>query len=330
MTAFLGIDGGGTKTDFILIDPSGRVLGAHRSGSAYYLEIGLDGLERLLAKGIRALLEASALTASDITFAFLGLPAYGENAALTDRLDRAVETCLPRERYRCGNDVVCGWAGALAGHDGIAVIAGTGSIAYGERAGAAVRAGGWGELFGDEGSGFWIAREALSAFSRMADGRLPREPLYELMRDHFGTTVDLEICARVYGPPALGRSDLAALAPLAARAAHAGDSAARTIVERAATELTTLVHAVHDGLGFGADTVASVSHAGSLFTADDLVLPSFRRQLQTTHRRYALSPPRTTPVAGAALHAATLAGFPLDDAAIAAITATPTAAEARR
>ena len=83
---------------------------------------------------------------------------------------------LPRRRscpgrYRCGNDAVCGWAGALAGEDGINIVAGTGSIGYGEFEGRAARAGGWGELFSDEGSAHWIAREALSLFSRMSDGR---------------------------------------------------------------------------------------------------------------------------------------------------------------
>ena len=74
--------------------------------------------------------------------------------------------------------MVCGWAGALAGEDGINIVAGTGSIAYGEYRGRSARAGGWGELFSDEGSAYWLAREGLRLFSRMSDGRAPRGALY--------------------------------------------------------------------------------------------------------------------------------------------------------
>ena len=67
-----------------------------------------------------------------LDFAFLGLPAYGEDSQLLPTLDSAASPLLARDRYRCGNDAVCGWAGALACQDGINIVAGTGSIAYGE------------------------------------------------------------------------------------------------------------------------------------------------------------------------------------------------------
>ena len=114
-------------------------------------------------------------------------------------------------RYRCGNDMVCSWAGSLACADGISVIAGTGSMAYGEYAGRTARAGGWGELIGDEGSAYWIAREGMNLFSRMSDGRAPRGPLYELVRARFGIAVDLDLCARVYGEGVSARSAFAAV-----------------------------------------------------------------------------------------------------------------------
>ena len=83
---------------------------------------------------------------------------------------------LGHDRYSCDNDMVCGWAGSLAGEDGINVISGTGSMTYGERQGVGHRVGGWGELFGDEGSAYWIAAQGLNAFTRMSDGRLPHGP----------------------------------------------------------------------------------------------------------------------------------------------------------
>ncbi len=133
---------------------------------------------------------------------------------------------LPHRRYSCGNDMVCGWAGALAGADGINIVSGTGSIAYGEFAGRNARAGGWGELFSDEGSSYWLAREGLRLFARMSDGRSPRGSLYEHVRRHFSLRSDLDLCAAIYGKIAAQRSQFAQLSRLVIVAAKDGDRAA--------------------------------------------------------------------------------------------------------
>ncbi len=98
------------------------------------------------------------------------------------QLDAMPEPLLGHRRYRCGNDMVCAWAGSLGGEDGINIVAGTGSIGYGERRGRSARAGGWGEVFGDEGSAYWIAVQGLNVFTRMSDGRLPKGSLYAVFR----------------------------------------------------------------------------------------------------------------------------------------------------
>jgi len=319
MKTFLGVDGGGTKTDFLLIDAAGAVLASHRGGSAYYLESGLDALQAMMASGIRATLKKAGIAASELEFAFLGLPAYGEDRALLPRLDGVVAEVLPAGRYRCGNDVVCGWAGALAAGDGINIVAGTGSIAYGEFAGRGARAGGWGELFSDEGSAYWIAREGLTLFSRMSDGRAPRGALYDLIRAHFRLDADLDVCAAVYGPPPLTRSGLAALAPLVARAARQGDAGARQLFERAAQELAAVVHAVRDQLNVPPGAVLPVSYSGGMFRLEGLLKPLLETALGARERRYEFVTPRLSPVAGAALYAAKLAGAALSVESVAAL-----------
>jgi N-acetylglucosamine kinase-like BadF-type ATPase len=316
---FLGIDGGGTKTDFLLIDASGRVLAAHRGGSAYYLETGLDALQAMLAAGIRATLGQAGLAASELEFAFIGLPAYGEDTGLLARLDGIVADVLSAQRHRCDNDMVCGWAGALAGRDGINIVAGTGSIAYGEFATLRARAGGWGELFSDEGSAYWIAREALTLFSRMSDGRSPRGALYELVRERFGLGSDLDLCAAVYGPPALTRSEMAALAPLVARAAGAGDVAAAALFERGARELAAIVHAVRDRLAVPAGVALPVSYSGGMFRLWESLSPMLEAALGEGERRYEFVAPRLSPAAGAALYAAKLAGSALSGGSVEAL-----------
>jgi N-acetylglucosamine kinase-like BadF-type ATPase len=316
---FLGVDGGGSKTRFLLIDEAGHMLASYTTGTAYYLEIGLEALEVLLTRGIQTTLEQAGVTAADLSFAFLGLPAYGEDRGLVPELDAAPAAVLPHGRYRCGNDMVCGWAGALAGADGINIVAGTGSIAYGEFGGRSARAGGWGELFSDEGSAYWLAREGLRLFSRMSDGRTPRGPLYERLRSHFGLQEDLDLCATVYGKSVAQRSQLAKLSKLVAEAATAGDEAARGLFTAAVTELADVVDAVRLQLRVPSEVQLPVSYSGGLFRLRELLLKPLEAALERRPQRYRFLAARLPPEAGAALRAARLGGAPLSAQSIAAL-----------
>jgi N-acetylglucosamine kinase-like BadF-type ATPase len=313
---YLGVDGGGTKTDFLLIDERGRVAARHREGSAYYLETGVEALQAMLAKGIQCSLQQAGITPSQMTFAVLGVPAYGEDTRLLPVLDALSAPLLPAERCRSVNDVVCGWAGALAGRDGISMVAGTGSVAYGECLGRTARGGGWGELFSDEGSAYWMAREGLSLFSRMSDGRAERGPWYDMLRKDFGLQSDLDLCAAIYGDGRTGRSHIARLAPLVARAAAAGDAQATALFHRAADELARIVDAVYDQLEIPAHASVTVSYSGGMFNERELLLAPFLARLSKDTQRYRVAPPRLPPVAGAALYAARLSGAPLGARAI--------------
>lgn len=313
---FLGIDGGGTKTAFALIDSEGRVLARHQESSAYYLEVGMTGLAAMLTRGCDAVFAAAGVTAADLRFAFFGLPAYGEDRAVQAQLDALPCAVLGHERYLCGNDMVCSWAGSLACADGISVIAGTGSMAYGEFAGRRARAGGWGELFSDEGSAHWIARAGLALFSRMSDGRAPRGPLYQLVRERLALQEDLDLCQVVYGDMNGERSRIAALSRLVSEAAALGDAQAQAIISAAAAELAALVDAVRSALGVAAGRGVAVSYTGGLFGADGPMCVPFAQALAKRSGSYKLAPPRLAPVLGAALYAARSAGQPLDAAAL--------------
>ena len=321
MRTYLGVDGGGSKTAFLLIDESGRVLASHAEGPAYYLETGWDAMRAMLARGIGATLDKAALPASRLAFAFLGLPAYGEDSRLVAALNAAASPTLEPGQYRCANDAVCGWAGALACQDGINLIAGTGSIAYGEFNGRVARAGGWGELFSDEGSAYWIAREGLNLFSRMSDGRTPRGALYDTVRRHFDLQFDLDLCAAIYDQGQMQRSHLATLSMLIAQAATAGDAHASALFSRAAFELAQIVDAVHRQLEIPEHATVPVSYSGGMFQERDLLLARLQSKLTTDGGRYRVVAPRLPPAAGAALYAAKLSGAPLAGSAVSALEA---------
>lgn len=321
MSAYLGVDGGGSKTALLLVDDSGQVLASHTEGPAYYLEIGLDAMRAMLARGIGIILKRAQLAPSDLNYTFLGLPAYGEDSGLLSALDSAASPLLPPTQYRCGNDAVCGWAGALACQDGINVVAGTGSIAYGEFDDRTARAGGWGELFSDEGSAYWLARAGLNLFSRMSDGRATRSALYDLLRKHFGLRADLDLCAAIYAETQNRRSTIASLAPLLAQAAIAGDMQVSALFDRAADELVQIVDAVYLKLEVPKHLPVTVSTTGGMFQQRDLLLRRFHSKLAIHSARYRAAEPRLTPAAGAALYAAKLSGAPLSANAIAVLEA---------
>jgi N-acetylglucosamine kinase-like BadF-type ATPase len=215
--------------------------------------------------------------------------------------------------------MICGWAGSLACRDGISVVAGTGSIAYGERLGAHARCGGWGEIFSDEGSAHWIACRGLDLFARMSDGRAPRGPLYQLMRERLGILEDLDLCRHVYVALRGDRASIAQMCPLVAEAASLGDGAAKGVLEQAGAELALLVDATRRQLGFAVDEVVDVSHSGGVF-GTAAVGQAFRAAL-AGRGAYRLCEPEFPPVIGAALYAARRSGQPFSDAALARLRA---------
>ncbi len=316
---FLGVDGGGTKTRFVLIDGDGRVLAQARRGTTYHPQIGLDGVRRVLDEGVGEVLQAAGVGADAIAHAFFGLPAHGEDSRVAPQLDAIPAAVLGHRRYRCGNDMVCGWAGSLACADGINIVAGTGSIGYGQRGGRDARAGGWGEAFSDEGSAHWIAVEGLNLFSRMSDGRLPKGPLHAVFRRALRLERDLDLCALVYGQgddrPGCSRGEIAQLSPLVAEAAAQGDERARAVFERAGRELALIADAIRRALDFAPRQPVHVSYSGGAFAAGELLLAPFSAALRALDPTFELHAPLHEPHYGAALYAALLAGHRIPSAA---------------
>lgn len=313
---FLGVDGGGTKTAFCLIDREGAVAATYAADGCSYLAVGFDGLAQILAEGVRAVCSAAGVDVAAIDYAFFGLPSYGESTRDKPRLDAAPAAALPRERYRCDNDMVCGWAGSLGAAEGINVIAGTGSMAYGEYAGRKARCGGWGELFGDEGSAYWIAIQGLAAFARMSDGRLPVGPLHARMRERLQLAGDLDLMDLILGQWRGDRAKIAQLSHVVTDAADAGDTHALDIVHRAADELVSLVAATCIRLEVPPAEPVPVSYSGGLFGSGALFPDEFARALTALPRACELRPPRFSPALGGALYAARLHGTLIDTASL--------------
>ncbi|QEN14410.1 N-acetylglucosamine kinase [Mycolicibacterium sp. ELW1] len=315
MARYLGVDGGGSKTALALVDDTGHIIARATAPTSYYFNDGFDIVEKSLAQGVTDICTQAGITTADIDAAFFGLPGYGEASGDIEALDAVPAGVLGHDRYSCDNDMVCGWAGSLAGEDGINVISGTGSMTYGERQGIGHRVGGWGELFGDEGSAYWIAAQGLNAFSRMSDGRLPKGPLHALMKKRLEVSGDLDVVSLVIDTWKGNRSKIAALATTVCEAAEAGDEPSARTLSAAVDELVTLIETTRTLIGFtDADTVP-VSYSGGMFSNDGF-LTRFVAALQNSPARYDLQTPRLDPAVGGALYAAKHSGHPLSPAAV--------------
>jgi N-acetylglucosamine kinase-like BadF-type ATPase len=306
MRFFLGVDGGGTKTRFALTEER-KLVAEATFGTTYHPDVGVDGVREVLARGIAKVLADAGIDAGGVTHAFFGLPAHGEDSAVTPLLDALPRSLLGHDRYLVGNDMVCGWAGSLAAEDGINIVAGTGSIGYGQRGARAARAGGWGEAFSDEGSAYWIAMQGLNAYSRMSDGRLPKGPLHALLNESLQLAADLDLCAQVYGGNAKTRGELAQLSPLVTRAASLGDREALDIFRRAGRELAGIAEALRTKLGFEPGETVKLSYSGGAFAAGDVLMTPFKQALAAASPAFRICLPLHEPHYGAALYAAKLA-----------------------
>lgn len=315
MTLFLGVDGGGSKTAFVLLDDSGQILAEAETRSCYYFTEGIELVERVLAEGIDHVCRSAGVEPANIRQAFFGLPGYGEASKDVETLNALPHNVLGHDRYTCDNDMVCGWAGSLGGIDGINVISGTGSMTYGERDGQGCRVGGWGELFGDEGSAYWIATRGLNAFTRMSDGRLPHGSLYDAIKSRVGVSNDLDLIHVVVDRWQGQRSVIAELSKTVVEAEAQGDAVAAGILTDACAELATIVEATRVELRFGVDDPVPVSYSGGMFNAE-FIRRGFEDALVARNPNYDLRPPLFSPVVGAALYAAKRAGSPLSEKAL--------------
>ncbi len=256
----LGIDAGGTKTVCLLADERGNILSEGRGGGANLHTSGELEVEQVLHEVME-----TAIGDRDITPAAVCLGIAG-----VDRDDeaRTVRAIMRRIGYKSRivvvNDALVALVAGAGNAPGIVIIAGTGSIVYGRNARfEAARAGGWGHIIGDEGSGYWIGREALAAIVRAVDGRGPDTRLTEDVLAHFNID-DASRLPRIVYDRELPRMSVAALGPIVQQASDLGDAVASGILERAADELVLAARSVATRLEMRGDEFAFVL-AGGVF-----------------------------------------------------------------
>lgn len=298
MKLFLGVDGGQSGTTALVGDEAGRVTGIGRGGPCNHVGKA-EGREKFV-RAVGACLRESGFQDSHFEAVCMGFSGGAEDK------EAYVRELIRAERYLITHDGAIALTGATAGEPGVIVIAGTGSFVFGRNAaGKTARAGGWGYVFGDEGGGFDLTRQALRAALRHEEGWGPKTRLLDALLASTGAASANDLLHRFYTDE-YPRERVAKFAKLVDQVARDGDPVAQEILTAAAQQLAALAGAAR-GQIFGRDEVCRISYIGGMFRSE-ILLGRFRMLMELTDGNR-VAAPEYGPAAGALIEAYRLAGM---------------------
>lgn len=286
----IGVDGGGSKTRALVADRDGRILGAGHAGSSNYHAVGIDRALDRVGEALAAAWEealsgrggggggggaAGPVRAVAGGFGLAGVNRPGDREVVERAIRRRA---FAPARFEVVNDVELLLEAGTGEGWGIALVGGTGSIGFGkDQGGRSARAGGWGYILGDEGSGYSIALGALRLATQTADGRADADAVLEAVLAHWGLDEPEQLLGTVYRPD-MTIAEISGLTSRIVPLAEAGDPAATALIDRAAAALAALVDAVADALELGA---APLAMAGGVLRASALLRDQVLRYAET-------------------------------------------------
>jgi N-acetylglucosamine kinase-like BadF-type ATPase len=304
MRLFLGIDGGQSSTTAVIGDEHGRILGTGRGGPCNHVGAA-EGREKFL-RAVGGCLEAACADAglhrTEIVFESV---CAGFSGGAADK-ESYLRELVPARQMTVTIDPLIALAGATAGAPGIIAIAGTGSIAWGRNSERKVaRVGGWGYIYGDEGGGFDLTRQALRAMLRHEEGWGPPTALRDMLLAETGAANANDLMHRFYTTD-FPRPKIASYSKLVDRAASEGDPVARNILLNAAQQLATSASAVRAQL-FAQREPATVAYLGGVFKSG-ILLERFRLLVELEDGN-SVTAPMYGPATGALLEAYSAVGL---------------------
>ncbi len=313
MALLLGIDAGGSRTDAALADLAGgelRVLARAAAGSTKLIRVTEEHAARVWHELLAELAAKAGVSLMDVRATCAGLSGYSVDRVRQGALSM-LRSLAAGEILLCGDeeialDAAFGAETANQKTPGVLVIAGTGSHAVTRTAGGVFHAGGWGPALGDEGSGYWIGREAVRQALRARDERLPSLLLDRIAEAWHCTGQDAvaEIVSKAHAQPP---PDFSLLAPLVDECADAGDQVSVLLLHRAGEELARLAAAAWGQTGRSSNAHVRVAWTGSVLRSGAMVRDAMRAALWVHLPQARLDEQPVDPVMGALQRAAALA-----------------------
>ncbi len=299
----LGFDGGGTKTECVLLDANGTVAGEGLGGPANPLRSGYEGAFNSLREAAALAIAAANIEPSEITKVCAGLAGAGRKSAVR-RITDFLSQEFPNAVLRVAPDYEVALEASAGSGPGVVLIAGTGSVAYGRNAaGETARAGGYGPWIGDEGSAFEIGRRAVGAVARARDADAPVTLLTEMIATALQCPDWDDLMQRIMKNP---DEVFPKLFPVVSAAANSDDGAAKEILFTSAIGLGNLATIVIRRLGMKNQQFPLVK-CGGVFGRSQMLDQLLDSVLASGAIRAKISRLEISPAVGAARMAARLA-----------------------
>jgi N-acetylglucosamine kinase-like BadF-type ATPase len=304
----IGLDAGGTKVNAAVADLDGKVLGGGTAGPCNIASMpAAEAFKAARAACLAALVSAGKLP-EDVVAVCAGV-------AGVSYVDRRTEfTALMQDLFHDARvaveaDYAIAFTGATGGAPGIVVIAGTGSVAYGEDgSGRGFKTGGYGYLIDDGGSGYGVGRDAISAVLHAADKTGPATVLIDRVLEALGVDDLADIVPGVYGG-SISRVKIASLATVVADVAEKDDAVAKEILGYAGSNLATLASTIAGELFPNATDPFPIAMVGSLWKAGNAITVPFIRAIRQAAPTAVLAPAKESPLQGALRRAPALANI---------------------
>lgn len=263
----LGIDAGGTKTSYVVMDEKGQVVYQTVRPSMHFMKVGYEGITAQLS-GVSSTLELEGIDTKTVHVA-LGMAGYGNDATIRYNIEQAVWKVFPNAKIV--SDAHMAYYASLGNQEGVFVISGTGSIALYQHKDTFSRKGGFGFQLDDGGSAYWIGKHILGIFVKQVDQRLERTPLYDFLMDAYELTDGYEIIRMVANANEDHRNFMANVSQLTAQLE---DPYLRVIYQDAAKELAQLANS------FEVPNNTPLSIGGSVLLNNEIIQTHFKQLLK--------------------------------------------------
>ena len=268
MKNIIGIDGGGTKTEFVLCDENGNVLKRALLSSSNPVDIGMDNACNILKTGITELFDGNIII--DGLFAGISGGSVSDNKEI---IAAYIKETFPKAHFDNGSDAINVISTGLKEDNGVILIAGTGCCAFARSENRISRVGGWGYLFDGVGGGYDLGSAAISAVLKEYDGVAPKTVLTELLKNEMGIDAPNDI-SRLY---AGGKRFIASFAPLVFKGYKMNDAVSRVIIERTVNHWALIIKKAMEKVRDS----KKIALAGSLFKQKDIVLPMLKGKMDS-------------------------------------------------
>ncbi len=292
---FLGVDGGQSRTKAVIADESGKILGVGFGGALNHgnLPDGREKLKKAITQSVNEALQKTGLLLIDKT---IFESAHCGMTGGADYKEEIIRQTLQAKNIVVGHDALIALYGATAGKPGIIVIAGTGSMVFGiNNQGKTARAGGLGYIFADEGSGFWLAVQAIKLAIKEQDNVISENGLRRMVLDYFCVNEIRELTNAFYNEQ-ISRDKIASFAKTVSKAALKGNETLENLIKDGAKTLSENVKGAGEILNF--EEKFQVSPIGGMFQGA-LMKKYFREFLQKEIPNAVFVEPLFNPAIGA-------------------------------